>query len=152
MPRMKSGFERVDARLKKLETAPIEELRQLWEKYYETPPPIHYQRSFLIRRIGYEIQAMSLGGLPKTARIKIRQLAANPSHKNQPRYRCTEGTQLIRKWKDKRIVVTVEGKNRFRYEGRLYRSLTAISMEITGRICSGPLFFGLCEPKQKDMA
>ena len=152
MPRMKSGFERVDARLKKLETAPIDELRQLWEKHFETPPPLHYQRSFLIRRIGYQIQAVSLGGLGKPARIKIKQLAANPSHKNQTKYRCEEGTRLIRNWKDKRIVVMVEGKNRFRYEGRLYGSLTAISMEITGRICSGPLFFGLSKRNQKDAA
>ena len=52
------------------------------------------------------------------------------------------GTRLIREWNGKTHVVDV-GQDGFVYDGRTYRSLTAIALQITGVHWSGPRFFGL---------
>ena len=52
------------------------------------------------------------------------------------------GTRLLREWHGvtHHVAVTAEG---FEYGGKHYRSLTAISREITGTAWSGPSFFGV---------
>jgi hypothetical protein len=52
------------------------------------------------------------------------------------------GTTLLREWKGQthRVTVLEEG---FEYDGRNYKSLTAVTRKITGIGWSGPLFFGL---------
>jgi hypothetical protein len=52
------------------------------------------------------------------------------------------GARLLRDWQGRTHVVdVVEGG--FLYEGRMHRSLSAISKQITGAHWSGPRFFGL---------
>ena len=52
------------------------------------------------------------------------------------------GTRLLREWQGQthHVAVLADG---FEYDGKTYRSLTAISRQITGTAWSGPLFFGL---------
>ena len=52
------------------------------------------------------------------------------------------GTRLVREWQGDRYEVTVV-KGGFEFEGRKYRSLTAITKVITGTHWNGFLFFGL---------
>ena len=52
------------------------------------------------------------------------------------------GTRLLREWQGRSHHVTVIA-NGFEYDGKTYRSLTAIARLITGSAWSGPLFFGL---------
>lgn len=52
------------------------------------------------------------------------------------------GTRLLREWQGQTYHVTVTAEG-FEYDGKTYRSLTAISRQITGTAWSGPLFFGL---------
>lgn len=56
------------------------------------------------------------------------------------------GTTLRRTFKGKEIVaeVTAEG---FVYEGKTYGSISGLARSITGYMISGPVFFGLVEPK-----
>lgn len=58
------------------------------------------------------------------------------------------GTVLSRTHKgvNHEVEVGVEG---FRYQGRAYRSLSAIGREVTGHACNGFLFFGLGEGKAR---
>jgi hypothetical protein len=52
------------------------------------------------------------------------------------------GTRLIREWDGERHeVITL--KIGFEYQGRQYKSLSAIAREITGTRWNGPAFFGL---------
>ena len=55
------------------------------------------------------------------------------------------GTRLVREWQGKRheVIVLPEG---FDYEGRPYRSLTAVARHITGGSWNGLVFFGLRRP------
>jgi len=52
------------------------------------------------------------------------------------------GTRLIREWQGVQHVVTVRADD-FEYEGRPYRSLSAIARNITGTRWNGWTFFGL---------
>lgn len=54
----------------------------------------------------------------------------------------TDGTKLVREFKGKRYSVTVI-PNGFEYNGRTYKSLSAIANEITGTRWNGKKFFGV---------
>ena len=58
------------------------------------------------------------------------------------------GTVLLREWGQREHRVTVNAEGRFDYEGRSYKSLTALARHITGQHWSGPGFFGLTERKR----
>lgn len=147
MPKMKKDFERVDARLKALQTMPIEELRALWEKHFKNPAPPHYQRSPLSRRIGYHIQVMAFGGLDKSSRQRIKRLAKNPAVQSPILHTIAPGTRIIKEWNGQRLVVEALDNRQFRYEGRVYKSLSAIASEITGCRKSGNYFFGITKKR-----
>ena len=52
------------------------------------------------------------------------------------------GTRFVRIWKDRRYEVLAH-ENGFEYEGRMFRSLSAVAREITGTRWNGKIFFGL---------
>jgi hypothetical protein len=58
------------------------------------------------------------------------------------------GTRLIRDWNDRRYEVTVTYGG-FEFEGRRYRSLSAIAKVITGTHWNGRAFFGLKQQNDK---
>ena len=152
MPKMKHDTERVGKRLRKLEKAPIEEIRLLWAKYFEDAPPKHYQRSFMIRRIGYHMQAMAYGGLSKSMRTRLKRLANDPAISSPPTYQYASGTRIIKNWKGKRLVVIIEGQHDFMFEGRRYKSLSTIASELVGSRQSGPRFFGITQQQVKEQS
>ena len=53
------------------------------------------------------------------------------------------GTVLLREWGEREHKVTVSAAGLFEYEGRAFKSLTAVARHITGAHQSGPLFFGM---------
>lgn len=53
------------------------------------------------------------------------------------------GTILLREWGERKHWVTVTAEGLFEYEGRTFKSLTAVARHITSSHWSGPLFFGL---------
>jgi hypothetical protein len=54
----------------------------------------------------------------------------------------TPGTRLLREWQGRTHHVTVTDEG-FEYDGRVWKSLSAIATAITDTRWSGPLFFGL---------
>jgi hypothetical protein len=59
-----------------------------------------------------------------------------------PRPQPLPGARLIREWNGRRYVVEVVDGG-FIMDSKMYRSLTAIALRITGAKWSGPRFFGL---------
>jgi hypothetical protein len=134
-----------------------QELKERWRSLYGTEPP-QYNREHLIKRLAHRIQELTYGGLSETAKQKMRELLEENGFdemggtgKKRPkanREMPVIGTCLIREWRGNRYEVTVvEGG--FEFEGRRYRSLTAITKAITGTHWSGPAFFGLHSPGKK---
>jgi hypothetical protein len=58
------------------------------------------------------------------------------------------GTTITREYKGKKLLVRVLDGG-FEYEGKPYRSLSALAKHITGQIINGHLFFKLTEEKKK---
>ncbi len=140
-----------------LETLTMEQLREKWlDLYGNDPPP--YKKQFLIKRLAYRIQELFYGGLSETVKAHLSQVAqADPvarvdgrvPEKRQSKNGILPGTRFVRIWKDRRYEVLAQEKG-FEYEGRIFRSLSAVAREITGTRWNGRLFFGLKKHNGRD--
>jgi hypothetical protein len=130
------------------------ELNHRWRQLFGTEPPA-YNRRFLIRRLSYRLQELHYGGLSETARTQMGSIAEDagwdeiaslPGRGRRPQPRSEAlpviGTRLIREWQGKRYEVTIIAGG-FEYDGKPYRSLSAITKAITGTHWNGRSFFGL---------
>jgi len=127
------------------------DLQKLWPQVYSSPVPSGIGRDLLMRFIAYRIQEQVYGGLPTSTRRRVRELyrlfQRNPgaSLPNTPDIK--PGTRLVRQWKGKTHIVTVD-PNGFDYNGQCYSSMSEIARLITGTRWSGPLFFGIRTQKK----
>ncbi len=135
------------ARLAALKTTPPPDLKAQWRELFDSwPPP--FNRQYLVSRLSYRIQELAYGGLkPETIR-RLERLGEDRVG-GDPRKRKTRtdllpiaGTRLIREWQGVEHVVTVTADG-FEWQGRPYRSLSAIARAITGTRWNGWVFFGL---------
>ena len=139
--------DQVLARLAALKTTPTPKLKEQWRQLFESEPPA-FNRRYLESRLAYRIQELAYGGLkPETVRrleklgeeldggrVNVRKRPAND--------RPVSGTRLIREYQGVEHCVTVRD-NDFEYQGRPYKSLSAIARAITGTQWNGVVFFGL---------
>ena len=135
------------AQLAALKIAPIGALKQKWRDLFEGEPP-PYNRRFLEHRLAYRIQELAYGGLKPETLKRLRDLAedldgGNPVRRRQSaKDRPIAGTRLIREYQGVEHCVTVRDDG-YEYQGRPYKSLSAIARAITGTRWNGLLFFGL---------
>jgi hypothetical protein len=135
------------AQLAALKTAPIAVLKQKWRDLFETAPP-PYNRRFLEHRLAYRIQELAYGQLKPATMNRLRELAqeldgGDPARRRLPaNERPIVGTRLIRDYQGIEHCVTVRDGD-FEYQGRPYKSLSAIARAITGTRWNGLVFFGL---------
>mgnify|MGYP003627526027 CR=1 FL=1 len=139
-----------------LPTLPQARLKELWKEYFGVEPPA-YRKGFLVRGLAHRIQELAYGGLPDAYQKRLDALIANaePDAKGRKRGKSAlpgeqllTGTRLVREWKGVDHETTViEGG--FEYQGRKYRSLSAVARAITGTRWNGPMFFGLRTHRNK---
>jgi hypothetical protein len=92
------------------------------------------------------MQELARGGLhpePQGALLRIaREFKETGAATICTRPALKPGTRLVREWRGRthEVLVLDDG---FAWQGRHYRSLSAIARKITGTAWSGPLFFGL---------
>jgi hypothetical protein len=136
-----------------------QELEERWRQLTGKEPPA-YNRRFLIKRLTYRLQELKYGGLSEGAKQQLEIIAgeigwngnAPLASKNSSGKRTdlpVVGTRLIREWNGKRYEVTVLPRG-FEFEGKPYRSLTAITKAITGTHWNGRAFFGLRSPVKEE--
>ena len=135
------------ARVAGLKALPIPALKQQWRELFDTEPP-PYNRRFLEHRLAYRIQELAFGGLKRDTIERLRAIAENLDGGDPARRRRSEndrpiaGTRLIREYQGVEHCVTVRDED-FEYQGRPYKSLSALARAITGTRWNGLLFFGL---------
>jgi hypothetical protein len=135
------------ARLSALKTAPIGDLRAQWRQLFETEPPL-YSRKFIESRLAYRIQELAYGRLKAETVKRLEELGEELYGKGagKPRSggedRPIAGTRLVREWQGVEHCVTVRNDD-YEYEGRPYKSLSAVARTITGTRWNGWVFFGL---------
>jgi len=134
-------------RLATLQTAPTTDLKQQWRELFgKEPPP--FNRPYLQSRLAYRIQELAYGGLKPETVARLQALGEKLDGGNivLRRVRADDrpiaGTRLVREYQGVEHVVTVR-QDGFDYEGRPYRSLSAIARAITGTRWNGWTFFGL---------
>ena len=125
-----------------------EELKHEWARRCGAPAP-NLSPDLLRLGIGYKLQEERYGGISRSTRSLLRQVAARAGEagdkKPLPR-KLTLGTRLVRDWHGVGHTVTVL-ENGFEYQSQHWRSLSAIANAITGSKWNGPRFFGLAERK-----
>jgi hypothetical protein len=134
-------------RLAALQTASIADLKEQWRTLFgKEPPP--FSRSYITSRLAYRIQELAYGGLKPEPRARPEALGEQLDGGNvvlrriRADSRPLPGTRLLREYDGVQHVVTVRADD-FEYEGRPYRSLSAIARHITGTRWNGWTFFGL---------
>ena len=153
-----------------LESMPVARLRERYAEVFGEPSRSGNRR-WLVRRIAWRVQALAEGGLSERARRRALELARDEDLRVRPpgedtvasvsTLRLTShrrvavgnvapsdprlpipGTVLTREHKGvtHRVTVLTSG---FEYEGKAYRSLSAVAHAITGAHWNGYHFFGL---------
>jgi hypothetical protein len=138
-------------------------VNQLREKYEEVfgESTTARNKDYLWKKIAWRIQELEYGGLSEQAKRRAREIANEHDirfrpprgsfrefcRSNKPKaQRCSHlpapGTVLTRKYKGSTIEVEVLEKG-FRFDDRVFRSLSAIARQITGTHWNGLLFFGV---------
>ena len=134
-------------RLAALRTAPIAELKEQWRSLIgKEPPP--FSRTYIQSRLAYRIQELAYGGLKPEIVARLEALGEQLDGGNIVLRRIRHdakpiaGTRLIREWKgvEHHVTVMVDG---YAWQGRPYKSLSAVARAITGTRWNGLVFFGL---------
>lgn len=139
--------ETVVARIATLKKIPTPDLREMWRELFETEPP-RQNRRFLESRLAYRIQELEYGELRPATIARLEALGEDLDGGNtEVRHKRTDnrpitGTRLIREFQGVEHCVTVLTDS-FEYQGRPYKSLSAIARAITGTRWNGWVFFGL---------
>ena len=132
------------AQIAALKTKSTPELRDMWLAMFGKEPPVPGRR-YLEDRLAFRLQELQFGALSDRGRRKldalVDQVDPKATRRREPK-RLLPGTQLRRQWQDTEHVVTVR-EHDFEYNGRPYKSLSAIARAITNVRWNGPLFFGL---------
>ncbi len=139
----------VTERLAAIEQMDIGALKAEWRKYFRHEPPPRLSRRLMQLGVAWKIQAKAYGGLSAATKRELDRLARSLAEEGDIRRervaRLKPGAKLIREWRGEThtVVVLEEG---FEWQGRRWRSLTAIAKAISGGKWSGPRFFGLTSP------
>jgi hypothetical protein len=122
------------------------ELRNRWKLLFGHPAPKSLRRNFLARAVAYQMQVEAYGGLSPATKRRLREIAkavrngdANAALGSS---RIKPGTQMIRQWQNTTHTVTALAEG-FEWEGRTYKSLSAVANAITGTNWNGFAFFGI---------
>jgi hypothetical protein len=115
------------------------ELRQRWLAVTDRSLP-RVKRGLLRCALAWELQALSLGGLPKRTEQALTRAA------EQAGVAPPTALKLVREWHGVLHTVMVEPDQTIRWNGQQWNSLSEVAREITGTRWSGPAFFGLKKP------
>ena len=139
--------ETIITRITTLKNTPTPDLREMWRDLFETEPP-RQNRRFLESRLAYRIQELEYGELRPATVERLEALGEElDGGKAEVRRRRTDdrpiaGTRLIREYQGVEHCATVLADG-FEYQGRPYKSLSAIARAITGTRWNGWVFFGV---------
>ena len=116
------------------------QLNDLWQDFF---PAGHPQ----IKPLWWKIQCkLADQKLDQKYITKLNTYSQNPeqcvANSNKNKYHIKPGTQLLKKFKGRDIIVNVAAPDQFAYDGQTYKSLSAIATLVCGHKVSGYDFFG----------
>jgi hypothetical protein len=146
MPRGTNDDPALETEIERLPNLSLLELRQRWKMLFGHPAPKSLRRTFLARAVAYQMQVEAYGGLSVATKRRLREIAnavRNGDANAIPgSSRIRSGTQMIRQWQNTTHTVTALAEG-FEWNGRAYKSLSAVANAITGTKWNGFAFFGI---------
>jgi hypothetical protein len=146
MPRGTMDDVALEAEIGQLPNLTLLELRNRWKTLFGHPAPKSLRRTFLARAVGYQMQVEAYGGLSVATKRRLREIASAVRNGDTNALlgtsRIKPGTQMIRQWQSTTHTVTALGDG-FEWNGRTYKSLSAVANAITGTNWNGFAFFGI---------
>jgi hypothetical protein len=142
------------ARVAALKRTPVNDLKAEWKTLFGTDAP-NNSRGFLELRLAHRIQELIYGGVARETSKLLNALADEVEGKPGRRSMIADsrnpvaGTRLVREWNgtEQTTVVLRDG---YEFEGRKYKSLSAIARDITGTRWNGYRFFGLRQVQRQN--
>ena len=150
--------ESVISKILAIKNLPTKELQQKYEELFQSQKSPTNNKVYLWKRIAFRIQELEYGGLSGDAQSKLQELikefdpinhvakttqVETPKKKEgRDRRLPIPGTLVMKNYKGTKYEVKVLEKG-FEFKNRSYKSLSAITKEITGAHWNGYLFFGL---------
>jgi hypothetical protein len=136
----------LQAEIGRLPALSLLELRNCWKALFGHPAPKSLRRNFLARAVAYQMQVEVYGGLSVATKRRLREIAnavrSGDSNGILGATRIRPGTQMIRQWQNTTHTVTALAEG-FEWNGRTYKSLSAVANAITGTNWNGFAFFGI---------
>lgn len=129
------------SRIEALPNMAIADLKLMWWTLYDTKIP-KFNRTFLEQQLAYRLQEIAYGGLSDKATETLHLLRARKSlSQKRMGKKPPSGVLLIKEYRgvEHRVHALSDG---FIYDGKKYKTLSAIAFKITGTHWSGPSFFG----------
>lgn len=120
-----------------LDRLDLEGLRAVWRKRYGAPPALR-SVELLLLCLAWRVQAQASGGLSEETRRQLKRRGPVQAEGLS----LGVGAVLSRHWQGDRVEVEVVDGG-FRWNGTVYRSLSAAATAIAGARWNGPRFFGL---------
>src|SRR5713101_100994 len=146
MPRGTIEDAALEAEIGWLPALSLLELRNRWKTLFGHPAPKSLRRNFLARAVAYQMQAEAYGGLSVATKRQLREIAKAVRTADASTMlgssRIRPGTQMIRQWQNTTHTVTALAEG-FEWNGRNYKSLSAVANAITGTNWNGYAFFGI---------
>src|SRR3977135_3941790 len=146
MPRGTIDDAALEAEIGRLPALGLLELRNRWKTLFGHSAPKSLRRNFLARAVAYQMQVYTYGGLSVAIKRRLREIADavrnGDANAALGTVRIKPGTQMIRQWQDTTHTVTALAEG-FEWNGRNYKSLSAVANAITGTNWNGYAFFGI---------
>ena len=135
-----------EAEIGRLPDLSLLELRHRWKTLFGHPAPKSLRRNFLARAVAYQMQVEACGGLSDATKRRLREIVnavrTGDANAMLGSRRIKIGTQMIRQWQNATHTVTALADG-FEWNGRTYKSLSAVANAITGTNWNGFAFFGI---------
>ena len=132
----------VEDKVLQLNDMSVNELKDLWRQYFDSEP-IWKTKRYYIPRLAYRMQELVYGGVPENIKNillgkTIRREFSDEHIDGLPKV----GTRLVKMYRgtEYSVIISTAG---FQFEGKFYKSLSAVAYKITGKKISGRFFFGL---------
>ncbi|MDD5681682.1 MAG: DUF2924 domain-containing protein [Candidatus Omnitrophica bacterium] len=145
-----------------LKEASLSELQKRYSELFDGKKVPSNNKTYLWQRIAYRMQELQYGSLPQEAKDKVKAMAqeydpinnkalrpntdinniADKQYISRDRRLPIPGTVITKNYKGTDIQVKILDKS-FEYNGKVYRTLSAIAKEVTGSHWNGYLFFNI---------
>jgi len=136
----------LEAEIARLPDLGHDELRKRWKLLFGRPAPKSLRRKFMARAVAYQMQVAAYGGLSAATKRRLREIAIAISNGDRTGVfsgvQIKPGTQLIRQWQNTTHTVTALADG-CEWNGRTYKSPSAVANAITGTNWNGFAFFGI---------